>query len=53
MKTNEEAEYTVCPFCKETDFDLVGLKVHLTFYCEEFINYPLDYGKETKGKGSP
>lgn len=26
-----------CPFCKETDFDLIGLKHHYeSGYCEEF-----------------
>ena len=28
-----------CPFCKESDFDLVGLKIHLERgYCEPFNN---------------
>ena len=24
-----DQEYIICPFCKETDFDLIGLKSHL------------------------
>ena len=32
-----EVEYFVCPFCKEDDFDLIGLKGHfLNGYCKEF-----------------
>lgn len=30
----------VCPFCGETDFDLVGLKHHLENYCEGYKNTP-------------
>ena len=26
----------VCPFCKEGDFDLIGLKYHLTWYCNPY-----------------
>ena len=26
----------VCPFCKEDNFDLIGLKNHLLNQCEEF-----------------
>jgi len=25
-----------CPFCGEDDFDLIGLKFHLLYYCEVF-----------------
>jgi hypothetical protein len=25
-----------CPFCGESDFDLIGLKHHLLNYCERF-----------------
>lgn len=32
MRTTELA----CPFCGETDFDLTGLKSHLTKYCDIF-----------------
>ena len=27
--SQEVSEYVVCPFCKEKDFDLQGLKSHL------------------------
>jgi len=26
----------VCPFCGERDFDLIGLKNHLKFYCNTY-----------------
>jgi hypothetical protein len=29
-----------CPFCEETNFDLVGLKYHLRFYCDAFDSTP-------------
>ena len=29
----------VCPFCKEDDFDLIGLKMHLgNGWCEKYRN---------------
>jgi len=32
-----EEKFISCPFCKEDDFDLEGLKGHLlNGYCEEF-----------------
>lgn len=32
-----KAEYVICPFCKEGDFDLQGLKYHfLMGYCVQF-----------------
>jgi hypothetical protein len=35
----EKQEDIVCPFCSEKDFDLEGLKIHLTSgHCEEFSN---------------
>lgn len=34
---SDYVEYMVCPFCKDTDFDMVGLKIHLlSGYCEIF-----------------
>ncbi len=30
----------VCPFCDESDFDLIGLKDHLLCWCKEFNNTP-------------
>lgn len=35
-----DREMTNCPFCGEEDFDLTGLKVHLT-WCEAFEKTPL------------
>lgn len=32
---NDE-KLTICPFCKETEFDLIGLKLHLMLYCDEY-----------------
>ena len=29
-------EYLICPFCKENDFDTIGLKLHLNHYCEAY-----------------
>jgi len=30
-------EYLNCPFCKEGDFDLIGLKYHLEMgWCKEY-----------------
>ena len=26
----------ICPFCEETDFDLIGLKNHIKNYCRVF-----------------
>ena len=31
-----DTKYVTCPFCKEDDFDLIGLKYHLVTYCEIF-----------------
>ena len=40
MKT----EYIKCPFCKEDDFDLIGLKLHLKAgNCEVFEETPTDF----------
>jgi len=37
MTDTEETEYVTCPFCKTKDFDLIGLKYHLTVgYCDEY-----------------
>ena len=33
-----EYVYVTCPFCGENDFDLPGLKAHLTWYCEAYEN---------------
>ncbi len=32
----EEKPNVSCPFCGEEDFDLIGLKYHLTNYCEVY-----------------
>lgn len=35
-------ELLTCPFCNEKDFDLIGLKFHLTQeHCEIFETTPL------------
>ena len=31
-------EDIICPFCGEKDFDLIGLKYHLKWYCEVYSN---------------
>ena len=31
-----------CPFCGEDDFDKIGLKIHLTRYCEEYDATPME-----------
>ncbi len=30
----EIVKYVICPFCGGTDFDLIGLKLHLNIYCD-------------------
>lgn len=36
-----EERYTTCPFCPETDFDQMGLKMHLTNgWCEAYVAIP-------------
>lgn len=40
--------YLKCPFCGEDDFDLIGLKYHLTYYCEIFEKTPEAYSEEDK-----
>jgi len=33
-----DCTFISCPFCGETDFDLVGLKLHLMIWpCEQFL----------------
>jgi len=34
-------EEITCPFCGETDFDKIGLKIHLTCWCELYRNTPM------------
>jgi len=38
MEKEEKVELNdiICPFCKEGDFDLIGLKHHLIHYCESY-----------------
>jgi hypothetical protein len=39
-----------CPFCKESDFDLVGLKHHINMgWCEVF-NHTIDVSEEQKAR---
>ena len=33
---SELIESLICPYCKETDFDLIGLKGHLLYDCTVF-----------------
>ncbi len=33
-----------CPFCEETGFDKIGLKLHLEKWCDEFKNTVLPKG---------
>jgi hypothetical protein len=44
-----EIKYLSCPFCGEDDFDLIGLKIHLTGNglinvkgCEKFIELDIE-----------
>ena len=30
------AEYLICPFCGDKDFDAIGLKAHFFRWCEKF-----------------
>lgn len=30
----------ICPFCQETDFDLIGLRSHLERWCEKYQETP-------------
>ena len=32
------AEYLICPFCGDKDFDAIGLKAHFFGWCEKFDN---------------
>jgi len=33
-----------CPFCKETGFDLIGLKIHyIRFWCDEYNKTPVEH----------
>lgn len=51
-KAKAEPEVCVCPFCNETDFDLVGLKIHLMYNCEEYekINLPQSVSDDVKSE---
>lgn len=36
-----EQQYVACPFCQETDFDLIGLRHHLqSGYCDVYDSLP-------------
>lgn len=37
-----------CPFCEDTDFDLIGLKSHLLNYCDTFDDVPRPFSDEEK-----
>ena len=39
-----EQEMLTCPFCRDTDFDAVGLKRHfLLGHCDEFENTSMNF----------
>lgn len=49
MSEEQKPAAVVCPFCGESDFDLVGLKMHLTLVgCEQYEN--LDVYKELQSE---
>lgn len=31
-----DVEYVACPFCGDVDFDHIGLKQHLTLFCQAY-----------------
>ena len=37
----DDSPLQACPFCGEGDFDLIGLKVHLQQFCDEFDALPV------------
>lgn len=41
MEAVHMVEPLVCPFCREEDFDLIGLKVHLTMHCSAYDRTPV------------
>lgn len=42
MAEDLDYEELTCPFCKEDDFDAIGLKTHLMYYCDKYDDVPLD-----------
>lgn len=46
-----------CPFCSESDFDLVGLKSHLLNHCDAFASvsqvFCVECGSEIQYSGGP
>ena len=42
IKQLEEAIESICPFCKEDDFDLIGLKYHIEYGCEKYHTFRLE-----------
>jgi hypothetical protein len=47
----ESGANMVCPFCREGDFDAVGLKAHLFRWCERFDAIPTPEVAMKKGAG--
>jgi hypothetical protein len=46
----QQCETVSCPFCSDTGFDLIGLKIHLTSgYCDTFNDTPLQDPPWKKG----
>jgi len=44
----EEIVLLTCPFCGDTDFDKIGLKLHLKYHCEEYKNLTIETRAEAK-----
>lgn len=40
LKKIESDSDLICPFCKESDFDKIGLKYHLQGGCDEYDKTP-------------
>lgn len=36
ISNNNNEILLTCPFCNENDFDKIGLKIHLEYFCEEY-----------------
>lgn len=38
-----------CPFCNDSDFDLIGLKSHLQMWCEVYDSVAVAYNPMIQG----
>jgi hypothetical protein len=43
-----DSDIIACPFCGESDFNLIGLKCHLLRHCKEFENTEYVIHKENE-----